>query len=341
MLRPFIKLCACAAFALLLCPAAAQEEKAIPPLKPSEKQAVERFISLKTEEVKKAVELHDYDYAIRLIDAILLLKPNTSCKDKLKELRLKASRETLQQNVLRVYLSCASKYHTAGANIRIKLRIKNLTEGKVVLPVYTKEARNFIVVTKDTLDYGFPFSTRMRRTQLTVKQESEIVLETGQLWEKTFDIDTSKMDRPAHYVRKYVLQAAVWPCEIITDTERFSKALTTGKLELTVAPEKELALAADALENLGNALSYINDGTTVPEGLEIDSRARADEVIFYSAFFIEDEQKGDALRLLFESLEKSAGRTSRIIMGSLSGLTGKNFGTSKEDWLKWRVENGR
>ena len=35
------------------------------------------------------------------------------------------------------------------------------------------------------------------------------------------------------------------------------------------------------------------------------------------------------------ALEESSGDTAHVIMGSLSFITGEEFGTARDDWLNW------
>lgn len=315
----------------------AQEEE--PPgeeqrLSPDEEKAVEKFIFLKAGEARQAVENRNFDYAVRLIDSILLLAPETPLKNELKELRIKAAQEKLQRDVARAYLYCAKKVYKAGEKIEVKLRIRNLTSEKITLPLTDEQSRNFGVLVKEIHDYKLLGSTRMRRSQLVMKQDSPIVLEENQLWEKTFEIDTSRVGGAQPVFRRYVLQAVMRPVEIVTGSERFSRYLATGELEIRVMPPEHAPLAGNALEHLVEATSFIA-GKPVPGEMALDETGMAQTAVFYSVFFLTGPQAQEAMAHLFEALEASAGDTSRVLMGCLSFLTGEKFGTSREDWLNW------
>jgi hypothetical protein len=314
-------------------PARAQEEKpAKPPvsLTAAEKAAVEKFLKIKLDEARQAVESRNFDYALQVIDAILLLAPQTPLKRKLQELRLSANEKKLQQEVVRVYLHCAKRIHSTGDKIEIRLRIKNISNGELKFPLGSEEARNFGTLTKTTHDYKLSGSTHMRQTQLTIKQNSSITLKKDQVWEKTFEIDTSRLTDKEPAMHRYVLRARLRPLEIISGKEVFSRYLSTGELELYIMPSKYLEMAKNAMKHIKLSVSCIEQKAARGD-LAFDARI----VLFYSTFFLSEREKKQALPLLFGALEKSSGDTARVIMGSLSFLTGEEHGTSKNDWLDW------
>ncbi len=338
-MRPLMRLTLTVAVAALICAgsAGAQQEqpaKGPPGLTAGEKAAVEKFLKRRVEEVRRHVNQHNYDFAVKLIDAILLVAPDTRFKRELQELRRKASQGTLQQKVIRTYLYCSKKVHAIGDKIEIKLRIRNLSSDEVSLPHTAKEARNFSVLLKNAYGYELLGSSRMRRTQLTIKQDSAIVLKKNQIWEKTFEIDTSQIESRQPVMRRYVLQAMLRPAEIISGDERFSRYLATGELEIWVMPSKHLNLAKNALQHLREATSFIQ-GKPVPGELAIDGHSKAQVAAFFSTFFLTRQERGQAIRELVRALEKATGDTARVLMGSLSYLTKEPHGTSKEDWLNW------
>lgn len=328
-----------AVFAALVCanPAGAQEEPPAskpPALSTGEQAAVEKFLGLKVEEVRQHVSGHNYDFALRLIDAILMVAPNTRFKRELQQLHIKANQGMLQQKVLRTYLFCSKKVHSIGDMIEVKLRIKNISPDEVSMPHNAEQARNFGVLLETTYSYELPGSSRMRRTQLTIKQDSAIVLKKNQVWEKTFKIDTSRIKSRQPVIRRYVLQAVLRPAEIVSGDERFSRYLSTGELEIWVMPSEHLNLAKDALGHLREATSFIQ-GKPIPGELAIDSNSKAQVAAFYSTFFLARKDRLKAVRELVRALEKAAGDTARVLMGSLSYLTKEPHGTSREDWLDW------
>ena len=310
------------------------QEKKPPELSAGEMAAVGKFITLKVHDVRQAIARHDYDYAVRLIDAILLLDPGTPFKNELGKLRIKASQEKLQQEVVRVYLFCPKSVHSIGDKIKVTLRIRNVSSGKITFPHEAEKARNFGVLVRKTCDYELLGSTRMRRTQLTLKQDSPIVLEKGQVWEKTFTIDTSHIESIHPIMRRYVLQAVMRPVEIVAGDERSSRYLATGELELFVMPPEHAKLAKEAMQHIMEAAAFLT-GKPIPGELAIDEARGAQVALFYSSFFLSEKERPQAAGELMRALEESSGDTAHVIMGSLSFITGEEFGTARDDWLNW------
>ncbi len=338
-MRSLLLIASIAGIALAVCAihGTAQEQEpktARAQLSESEKAAVEKFFSLKIEEVKKHMGKHNYQYAISLIDAILIVHPKTHHVRELKRLRTRASEALLQQDVVRVYLYSPKNIYAFGEKIELKLRAKNISEEEIVFPHTDEKARNFGILVKKAYEYEFLGSRRMQRTQTVVKQDAPIALRKDEIWEKSFEIEPPRRARAGDSVCRYVFKASLRPAEIITGEEEFSRFLPTGELEIWVMPKEHLNLSGNAFAHLEEAASHLL-GRPSPGELAIKSIRAALKVVFYSAFFLNNEEKKQAIDLLVPSLEKLQGDSARAIMGSLSYLTGKSFGSSGEQWIKW------
>jgi hypothetical protein len=136
-----------------------------------------------------------------------------------------------------------------------------------------------------------------------------------------------------------VLQAGLRPVQIIADEDQFSRYLLTGELELWLLPAEHRNLADKALEHLKEAVSFF-DGNPVRGDLNITNRTMARLTAFYSTYFLKEKEKDKALELIFSIFEKTAGDTAKVLMGTLTYLTGELFGTSKEEWLEWWKKRG-
>jgi len=337
-MRLLLTLLAAAALAAAVCTghAGAQEK---PPAKPAglsdlEKAVVEKFLEIKLEEARESVENRNYDYAVKIIDAILLLAPKTRLSKELQDLRLTALEKKLQQRTVRVYLYCSGKIHKAGEEMELMLRIKNLSNGKIELPVGSAQKRNFGILTKKTTDFKLFGSTHERQVQTTLKQDSSIILEKGRVWETSFKFKTPQPGGSEPAIRRYIFQASLRPVEIITAEEHFSRYLRTGELELWVVPSGHEKFTEKALANLTEAAAFLR-GKPAPGELAVDSETEARIAMFYSTFFLTESEKKKATPLLAGLLEKADNETARVIMGSLTFVTGEEFGTSKQDWLDW------
>lgn len=326
------------AVTLCLGPARAQEEpKGEPEPAPEVKMtaremaAVEKFIAHKVEKVKEALAVHNYEFAVSLIDALLTVHPETRSRQELHDLRIKAGEGLLQQEVVRVYLYAPRRVYTFGETIEVKLRVKNVSPDEVTFPHSGEQPRNFGRVVKTSCSYKLRGSSRIRRTQLIVKQDKPITLGKDQVWEKSYQIDTSKLADEEPGVGRFVLQAELRPAQIEAGEEKFSRYLMTGELDLWVVPKERAALAAGALRHVRDATSFMlgKPGTTLKELPE------AQEVVFYSCFFLADSEKDEAVKLLMSALEKKTAETARVLMGCLTFLTGEPHGTDKRDWLDW------
>jgi hypothetical protein len=300
----------------------------------SEEMAVEKFLSLKVAEVKSAMESSNCDHAIQLIDAILLLKPDTQHRRELKDLRIIASQKKLQQEVVRVYIYCSKKLHKAGEAIDICIRVKNIGSDTVTFPHSGNNPRNLGFITKKTYDYRFPCSSRMRGTQVMIKQDSPIVLQKSQVWEKCFEIDTSGMDAGMPTVRRYILQVELRPTEIVAGRGQFSRYLSSGEIELWVVPGEYESLVQNPMEHFKEASLFLL-GKPAPGELAIDDESTARLILFYCTFLLDEHDRVEALPTLISVLEKASGDTAMVVMGLLSFLTDEDFGTSREDWLDW------
>ncbi len=337
-----VLLAACLLAALVcLGPAWAQEEPKEKPepapvikLTAREMAAVEKFIALKVEKIKEALAVHNYEFATSLIDAILKVHPETRSLQQLHELRIKAGEGLLQQEVVRVYLYSPRRIYTDGEKIEIKLRVKNVSQNDVTFPHSGKTPRNFGRVVKASYTYELAGSSRMRRTQLIVKQDEPITLGTGQVWEKSYEIDTAVAASAEPGVRRYVLQAELRPAQINTGEEKFSRYLVTGELDLWVIPKERAALAAGALGHVRDATSFLL-GKADREKTGLKDVPEAQAAAFFSCFFLAEGEKDEAVGLLMAALEKTSADTARVLMGCLSYLTGEAHGTSKQDWLQW------
>jgi hypothetical protein len=328
--------------AALVClgPASAQEEpkekpEPAPEVKMTQREmaAVEKFIALRVEKVKEALAVHNYEFAVSLIDALLLVHPETESRGLLHELRIKAGEGLLQQEVVRTYLYSARRIYAPGEKIEVKLRVKNVSGGDVTFPHSSETPRNFGRIVKTSCSFELAGSSRMRRTQLIVKQDEPITLGKGQVWEKSYEIDTSADAGDQSAVRRYVLQAELRPAQIEAGEERFSRYLLTGELELWVVPKERAALADKPLENVREATAYMlgaRDPAAAVKDLD-----QAHEAAFYSCFFLAESDRPEAVRLLMAALEKATADTARVLMGCLTWLTGEPHGSAKEDWLQW------
>lgn len=338
MKRLFQVLVAAAAVALLAGGAPAQEKEEPGPraaLTSVERAAVEKFFGLKVEETRRALRAHNYKLALQLVDAILVVNPQTRHKKVLQDMRISANQGLLQQEIVRVYLYSPKKVYALGEKVEIKLRVRNISEGEVTFPHTAAQPRNFGTLRKFTYTYELSGSWRTRRTPAVIKQDSPIVLKKNQVWEKSYEIDTSGVEGEEPLMRRYVLQAQVRPAEIITgEEEKFTRPLTTGKLEIWAMPKKYLAYSKNAFPNLKEAVSFIR-GERVPGQLLLADQATARVALFYSVFFVGERERSEALNLLMEALAAAAGETARTITGSLTFLTSEPYGSSKKDWLNW------
>lgn len=322
--------------AVTLCPGtvpAQEPEKPGPEVKMTAREmaAVEKFIALKIEKVKEALAIHNYEFAVSLIDAILQVHPETKSRQQLHELRIKAGEGLLQQEVVKVYFYTSRRIYTFGEKIVIKLRVKNVSPGEVTFPHTGKTPRNFGRVVKTSCSYKLLGSSRIRRTQLIVKQDEPITLGKGQVWEKSYEIDTSKLKAADPGVRRFVLQAELRPAQIETSEEKFSRYLITGELDLWVVPKEHAAYASEALRHVRDATSFMlgKAETGVKDTTEAQTAA------FYSCFFLAGSEKDEAVKLLMEALKKATADTARVLTGCLTFLTGEAHGSAKQDWLDW------
>jgi hypothetical protein len=327
--------------AVTVCPGAApaqekEEPKPTPEVRLTAREmaAVEKFIALKVEKVKEALAVHNYEFAVSLIDAILQVHPETESRTQLQDLRIKAGEGLLQQEVVKVYLYSPKSVYTFGEKIAVKLRVKNVSDDEVTFPHSGEKPRNFGRVVKASYSYELLGSSRMRRTQLIVKQDKPIKLGKGQVWEKSYEIDTSKLAADEPGVRRFVLQAELRPAQIDAGEEKFSRYLVTGELEVLVVPKEHAALAGNPLKHIRDATSFML-GKADPEETRFKDFAGAQAAAFYPSFFLADEEKAEAVGLLMAALEKSRADTARVLMGCLTYLTREAHGSSREDWLQW------
>lgn len=337
-------LMAAAAVAILTGGAPAQEKEGPgpePAMTATEIAAVEKFFTLKVEEARQALKKHNYQLALKLIDAILVVNPQTRHKKVLQEMKIIASQGLLQQEVVRVYLYSPKKVYALGEKIEIKLRVRNISSGEVTFPHALAVPRNLGGVRKFAYTYELSGSSRMRATRTVIKQGSPITLKKNQVWEKSFEIDTSVVEAVEPVMRRYVLAAMLRPAEIIAgEEEKFTRPLTTGKIEIWAMPKKYAPYSKNAFANLKEALSFIR-GERVPGELLLDDETTARVVLFYSVFFLSEQERTEALELLMEALTASAGQAARTITGSLTFLTNQPYGSSKEDWLNWWQRVGK
>lgn len=296
-----------------------------------EMKAVDKFFRGKFEKAKSYAEAHNYETALKLVDAILTLHPEVGFRDEVVSLRVKCEEGMIQQSVVKSYISVPKNVCEVSEQVEFKIRVDNLTEDEA--RIFTKGLENSIFgrLEREVREYSIDGMSRFSRAPEFVRNVPDITLRKGEGWEKSYFIETKGLGSFEGRFRRYVLWGALRPAEMECGNERFSRYLPLEPVTIDVLPEGCGKYAQRPVEVVRDSVMRLIQRSG--EGGRTEREAQS--MLFYASFYVPAGSLHEVAGLIIGSLDKLSASGARTAMGVLTNLTGEAHGFEAEAWKRW------
>lgn len=308
-------------------------EKARAPLQLDNLTEVDKFLAAKFLEANELAAKDRCDEAIRLCEAILALRPDTTLRPRIKAFKVECEDKLVQARLVRATFVPDRTLYELGDVINLKLVLENLTPDPMeitlvnTLPIKDKETdrrhpklhlKGLIDVTVTLTEFN-PVGDSGSLTRQDYHQvDSDITLLPGARWSTMFSIKTADDDPKNGLYRTYTVEGRVLSFLIKAGERSSARPIVIPPLTIPVYPVKVSRILDDPIQALGSAL---DNGS--PNDLYLVCR------------LIPEVKRQMATELLMAALDVAAEPRKILILSCLRQVTRQPIPLEEPAWRKW------
>jgi hypothetical protein len=284
--------------------------------------------------------------AMRIIDAILALEPDASCRPKLLRLLRRCRDRLLRESVLTADLLPGARTTVPSEVISARVRLTNLSREEIRLKV---EGGTLGAVTVDYEELGPDGRHTLSRTERRVAVEGDLTLKPGQSLEVPVEIGRPHAKLPDAVVGRVHLNGRLRAHTMFVGDSTYPFFVPLLPTQVVVVHPSQLALAKDPRAAFEAAVAEAREAGGEALGAAVQR-------LFVSALLVAGDEAaaGDptaagAVDLAAQALqvEGTRGPLSDGLCAALARITGEPLGFTRQEWLWWwrskaaRPEPGR
>ncbi len=282
------------------------------------KRQVDQYIFSKYYQAWTLAKSGNFQRAMNIADALLLLEPRSRYRQKIGDLRRYCDHRLTQETLCEARVVPSKTVAIRGEKLECLLQIRNRREKEIRFEFGT-ESRGFAIVNQSIRVPALRGDEHEYNQSRQLHFEREIPIAVDAQWEHTFLVDTGAELNLSEDLQIVTVQAWMLPRKIHLGDGGMTKRIIFEPAVIRVVAKKYEPDLADPLAGLRRAIQSgtVND-------------------VFVLAHLLDGEQKETGIGLLIEQLSESkTSAGSAFLTQLLTFLTGENLGPRREKWVKW------
>ncbi|MDP6958129.1 MAG: hypothetical protein QF645_04880 [Planctomycetota bacterium] len=282
------------------------------------KRQVDQYIFSKYYEAWSHAKSGNFQRAISVADALLLLEPKSRYRQKIGELRRYCDHRLTQETLCKAQIIPSKRIAIRGEKLECLLQIQNRRQKEIQFN-FGAGGQGFAVINQTVRVPALRGDEHQSNQSHQVRFENEIPIAVEAQWEHTFLVDTGSELNISEDLQVITLQGWMLPQKIKLGAGSMTKRIIFEPAEIMVVSKKYEPDLTDPLAGLRRAI----DSGTVND-------------VFVLSHLLEGEQKEVGIGLLIEQLvtaKTTSGTT--FLTQLLTFLTGEKLGSRGEKWVKW------
>ena len=266
--------------------------------------------------------------ALRLIDALLVVAPDSPVATRLQALRRRAAARLLQESVCRVELVPSAGGLTPDHPLGVRLRLVNQGQETVELTAGEEgELGVLSLVYEELAPAGGRTRTMQERTILS--PDEEIELDPGESWELNLQLLSPHKQMQPGVVGRYQLGGRLRARSLVMGDTSYSLFVPFLPAEVIVVESRD----KDLLEPPASQrfLGALQAAFAAPP----ETRGETARRVFVAAMVLAAVDRDGAVAALAEALTAAQGALSDALCAALGRATGEPLPRTREEWLRW------
>lgn len=270
----------------------------------------------------------DHYGALRLIDAIFVVEPNTALTPKLRRLQRRARDEALRASVILAEIVPAQPVVTPDRRLEVVIALEN--RGDLPIVLRTDDATQPVGLLSVDFEELLPDGARTRvRSQLPVRlPQAELAVAPGARVTLPLVIPASHRDLRPGAVGRYRLGGRLRPTRLVVGGLGYGASLPLLPVQVLVVASEDASLAEAPDRSFAEALA---EATAAPLAARRGPAQRA----FVAALLWGAQAREAALTAVAEGLKEARGPLSDSLCAAMARLTGEPLSFSRGEWLAW------
>lgn len=266
--------------------------------------------------------------ALRLIDALLVVAPDSPVAARLQSLRRRATARLLQESAIRVELVPDSPGLTPDRPLSAKLRLINQAEEPVELVTGDEgELGVLSLVYEELAPAGGRTRTLQERTILS--PDEEIELDPGESWELNLQLVSPHQRMQPGVVGRYQLGGRLRARSLMVGDSRYSLFVPFLPAEVVVVEHKDKDLLEDPPSR--GFLDALRLAFSAPPPQRVETARR----VFVAGMVLARSDRDGAVAAMAEALSAAEGPLSEALCAGLGRATGEPLTRTRDEWLRW------
>ncbi len=270
----------------------------------------------------------DHYGALRLIDAILAIEPDTHLQPELRRLRRRAQDEALRASVLSAELRLGAEVLTPGQRLNGRVELHNRSEQPIVLRMQERPGAFGLI----TIDFEelLPGGARTRiRTQRAVElPRGALTLQPGERHTLRVDLPSPHEQLQPGTVGRYRLGGRLRAGTMLVGDTPYSVFLPLLPREVLAVPGEDRPLTRAPAARFDEAVAAASQGT-------LAERREPARQAFVAALLMAHRERQEALAAVAQALGEAEGPLSDALCAALARITGEPLNFTREEWLLW------
>lgn len=266
--------------------------------------------------------------ALRLIDAILALEPDTHFAARLRRLRRRSQDRLVRESLLSADLVPSAKALLSKQRLTVRVRLKNVSRELIVLRMGERRAGLGVVsVDYEELSHN---GTRTRvRTQVSVPHgQQALKIRPGQTRDLTLKLPAPHRRLPAGVVGRYHLGGWLRAHTMLVGPNAYPGFVPLLPVTLVVVSPRDRGLLANPRRSFSKAVKDASQGT-------LAQRQEPARRAFVASVLLASTDREAALRALATALREASGPLSEALCAGLARANREPLNFSRREWLMW------
>jgi len=265
--------------------------------------------------------------ALRLVDALLVVAPDSHLAPRLRRLRRRATARLVQESVLLAEVVPSAAAMEPADRFDAVLRLSNLADEPVTLRLGELGNLGVLSVAYEELA---PEGSRTRvhaERQIRLDQD-ELVIPAGESRDLDLPLPAPHAELPPGLVGRYHLGGRLRAHTLLVGDSPYSLFVPLLPTEVVVVHPPDADLLADPE---GGLLAAVERGLAGPARERPEAARRA----FVAALLAATGDREGAIRAAATALELAEGDLATSLCAALGRITGEPLSFDREEWLRW------
>lgn len=265
--------------------------------------------------------------ALKLLNGILALEPQTEQLTEIRQLRSRCEARLTEASWLRTRLVSKREVIASTAPLEVFLVVENVSDQEIRV-LHEDEAPMGVVF----LDYEElnrdGTRTRIRTQQGVNLGDEEVVLAPKKKKRIKLELPAAHRRLPSGAVGRYRLSGRLRPTKLEVGDAPASRFLLLPEKSLIVLGKRDLGLAKEPRERFREAVSRAGQGTYA-------SREEPARQAFVAAVVLGHQDRELALETLVDALGPSEPPLTQALCAGMGRVNGEPLNFTKDEWLAW------